>query len=210
MSDITKSINFDKRSLKIINNKLSKNNFNHKNWEDDDLKPLKIIIRKYYRTIQKGKCAYCKKSISSTSPFNCQVEHIVPKSLHLNFIFTPKNLCVICGDCNQIKGNQETLVDSKIRKKYPASTNAFKIVHPHFDNYYEHIEIFNNKYYCNKTPKGHFTIGICNLNRELQKFGWEIDLVKNLPFNKLVQQYLDEKNISKKVKNLFKIKNYFT
>ncbi|WP_228388441.1 HNH endonuclease [Chryseobacterium sp. CBo1] len=116
------SEDFEKR----IMDKFSKSEINHTNWQDDDISDIRSSIREYYRIEQKGKCAYCKQSISLISASNCQVEHIVPKSKYLSFISEPKNLCVICADCNEIKKSQEVLnevpevTNKKNIKRYPS------------------------------------------------------------------------------------------
>ena len=121
---------------------------------------------------------YCKRDVSLQSASNSHVEHILPKSRYFKFIFEPKNLCVICADCNEIKREQEALdfndelLKSKEITLYPRSSKAFLIVHPHFDNYDEHIKILIGGHYLDLSPKGNKTIGICKLNRILHNFGW--------------------------------------
>lgn len=183
MPEINNTITYSTALNAVIQTKLTQigNGFTYTNWGDIDLEELRKYVRDFYRIEQKGYCAYCKNELSLTSVLNCHVEHIVPKSKHIDFIFEPKNLCVICAECNQIKREQEvlscipdilTLSRGKIRKRYPSVSNGFKIVHPHFDNYKDHILIFG-KFYVDMSPKGHFTIGACKLNRRLHAFGWQ-------------------------------------
>jgi hypothetical protein len=63
-------------------------------------------------------------------------------------------------------------------------------VHPHFDDWNEHIYMFG-KFYVDRTPKGHFTIGACVLNRQLRKFGWEPDLIDDASIRDAMTRYLD-------------------
>lgn len=211
MSDIIASYQYTSDLLKLITEKKAQANFSHKSWSDDDLEPLRKNVRNFYRTQQKGKCAYCKQNVSNISALNCHVEHIAPKSLYLDFIFNPKNLCVICADCNQIKREQETLgtipatIKNSLIKKYPRSSSAFKIVHPHFDTYEQHI-IEINGFYLDRSPKGHFTIGACNLNRKLHIFGWEIDSFNESELCSMMSSFLDEKDILIRMKYLELIK----
>lgn len=213
MPDIKKPINFNNLQTQIINQKLSNKNFIHNQWSEDDLLELRCAIRDYYRKKQNGRCAYCKKDISLVSPLNCHVEHIVPKSLHLEFIFIPENLCTICADCNQIKKNQETLAEiqdtllkQSNNKKYPKNSKSFKIVHPHFDNYDEHIKIFNGSYYMSHTLKGNFTIGACNLNRKMEKFGWEKEIYSEDALIELMDDFKKNKDSINRFKALTKFK----
>ena len=178
MPDIENQISFTTEVKKVLREKLKDTNFKYTDWSDSSLEETRQLIRDFYRNEQNGKCAYCKAGVSLQSANNAHVEHILPKSKHLKFIFEPKNLCVICADCNEIKREKEALGSpDKVLKKneislYPRSSKAFIIVHPHFDNYHEHIRILVGGEYVDRTPKGHVTIGMCKLNRFFHKFGW--------------------------------------
>ncbi|MFQ3194714.1 MAG: hypothetical protein ACI9N3_001542 [Colwellia sp.] len=178
MADINKKVSFDKAQLELIESIISDANFKHTDWNKDvcglELQSLRKHIRNHYRVQQSGKCAYCRKDISVQSALNCHVEHIAPKSKHEKFMFEPKNLCIACADCNVIKNENDTinlLKGGKARARYPSSATAFKIVHPHFDNWDENIEIHAGHWYIDKLPKGHFTIGVCQLNQRSRKYG---------------------------------------
>lgn len=182
----------------VIQEKISCPNFTHSEWGCDELGEVRSYIRQHYRTEQKGLCAYCKNVISVRSASNAHVEHIAPKSIYLNFIFEPKNLCVVCADCNEIKKNQEifnltpdtlrSLPQGSPRQLYPRSSRAFLIVHPHFDNWDDHLLKFGLRY-TDKSEKGAFTILSCKLNRYFhQKFGEAEELVDD---DILVQQMKD-------------------
>lgn len=212
MADINLSVALSKKSNDTIKLKLS-TSFFHTNWGDEDLLEVRKEIRDYYRIEQKGICSYCKQTVSLVAVANCHVEHIVPKSIHLDFTFTPKNLCVICADCNQIKRNQETLgeieetmTNASRRKRYPSSSNAFKIVHPHFDNYDEHILVINGCYIDKGSKKGNFTIGACNLNRKLAVFGWEPNIIDDEKITIEMNSFIDETDPAKRQKHLGNLK----
>lgn len=186
MADIKQSIEYNDSQKIQIKIKLQDIAFTHNNWDEDDLIDLRRAIREFYKKQQHGFCSYCKNPVSIQAAENCHVEHIAPKSKYRNFIFEPKNLCVICADCNKIKRDQEILAQEpdtvkrgSTRRLYPRSSNAFKIVHPHFDNYDDHIEIFGDYVYVDKTVKGGHTILYCNLNRRLHKFGWRREYVED-------------------------------
>lgn len=171
---INKPFEYSQEELTRVQNKIGSENFSHHSWGDDDIEHIRSRIRKFYRSQQQGICAYCKAPVSTSAAVNAQIEHIVPKSLHTKFTFEPKNMCVVCADCNEIKRQQEvtsglsdTLRTPNIR--YPRSSRAFKIVHPHFDNYDEHI-LVKGRIYVDKTDKGAFTISVCKLNRFTRNF----------------------------------------
>lgn len=215
MPDILNSISYDKSMKAVIKVKNQDPDFSYKDWSKPDLEPVRKIIRDFYRKEQNGKCAYCKNPVSLQSANNCHVEHIAPKSKYQKFIFEAKNLCVICADCNEIKREQETLSSEldPIRKKsvklYPRSKSAFLIVHPHFDNYNEHIKILSGNHYIDLSMKGHFTIGSCKLNRFLHRYGWpdEISTLDDIlsSMNKImdtpdpIQQIMEIKKLGAKI-----------
>lgn len=213
MPDINNTVAFSPAHEAVIDAKKAQIGYSHTSWSDTDLEIIRGHIRDFYKYEQVGKCAFCKQNVSITSALNCHVEHIVPKSKHLDFMFTPKNLCVICADCNQIKREQETLgtIPNTVKRpnsirQYPRSSNAFKIVHPHFDIYDDHILVVGGCYYLDKTKKGHFTIGACNLNRRLHEFGWEITNIDDDKISETMNKYLEEKDPIKKNSHLDNLK----
>lgn len=182
MSDIPEPISLSKEALKTINNVITDPKYTFRDWSSDLLKGVRSEIRNFYRTQQRARCAYCRNIITK-SALGCHVEHIVPKSKYIEFIFTPKNLCVICPDCNEIKKEKE--VSNKLEptfkrepKIYPRSGSAFLIYHPHFDNYEDHI-IQIDGYYIDRSDKGANTIKMCTLNRRIREFGYEPSLISN-------------------------------
>lgn len=48
---------------------------------------------------------------------------------------------------------------------YPNDSNGFKIIHPLYDRYSEHIELVGDVLYRGKINKGIFTINTCHLYR---------------------------------------------
>jgi hypothetical protein len=179
--------------LTIIREKLNDTAFTHQEWSCNELLPVRTFFRQHYRAEQNGLCAYCQNDISVRSANNAHVEHIAPKSIYRKFMFEAKNLCVICSDCNEIKSDKEVLnhytdtvkplQGNASRSQYPRSTNAFFIVHPHYDEWDDHLIKFGHQY-ISKTNKGAFTIFVCNLNRyfhqkynTIQEFVSDDDLI---------------------------------
>jgi 5-methylcytosine-specific restriction endonuclease McrA len=200
MADINSPVTYTKPVVAFLKNKLEDTTFTHKNWSEDDLQDYRRLIREYYRTVQNGSCAFCKAPVSLRSAANCHIEHIVPKSKRREFIFEPKNLCVICADCNEIKRSQETeatipdtLTNGGKAKLYPRSSKAFLIVHPHFDVWDDHVIKFG-KLYVDLSDKGAFTIGACVLNRELRKFGWEVVVTDEAALRDAATKWLNAKD----------------
>lgn len=203
MPDISNPYVFSEDFENRLKDKFSKSGVTHTNWQDNDISDIRSSIREYYRIEQKAKCAYCKQNVSLTSASNCQVEHIVPKSKYIDFITEPKNLCVICADCNEIKKSQEILNEvpdvttNTTIIRYPRTSNAFKIIHPHFDNYNEHILVING-FYFDKSSKGGYTILFCKLNRKLHKLGYENPEFSDIELMQIMRAYLDETDAIRK------------
>jgi len=166
---------FSPQSAALVAGIMSRNGYSHHDWSDLELEELRREIREHYRNTQRLRCAYCLEVVATVSASGAPIEHIAPKSLYPQFAFEAKNLCVICPDCNEIKRQQETLNESpdplrRKRKRYPSRSDAFKIVHPHFDDYSEHI-IKLGRVFVGKSKKGDWTIGACRLNRFFHRFG---------------------------------------
>lgn len=129
----------------------------HFDWDYYHLGDVISKIRTHYTEEQGNLCAFCKL------PFRdeIQVEHLIPKagknSPRKDFSYTPKNLCVTCRFCNTNKSTNNDFV-SYSGTHYPTSGNSFKIIHPHFDKYFDHISIVEKSRYVAKTLKGFKTI----------------------------------------------------
>ena len=133
-------------------------------WEsrNKDMVALKDRIRNHYKEEQGKICVYCKLPLYE----EVHAEHIVPKSgIHgrPEYSFYPINIAASCWHCNTKKStNNEMIPWDKI--PYSFCGQDFKIIHPHYDDYFDHIEIANKSMYVRKTVKGHHTIQRCKLN----------------------------------------------
>lgn len=174
MPTINAPIIYSEAAKEIINKIMADDTFSLDSWSNKELEPVRVEIRDYYRTAQRLICVYCQNPISSRAASGAHIEHIIPKSENLNFIFEPLNLCVACPDCNEYKSKRKISFDkitsSRNKLKYPQKSKYFRIVHPHLDEYKEHI-LKANRIYLELSEKGGYTIYICNLNRFYRKFG---------------------------------------
>jgi hypothetical protein len=155
-------------------------------WNDAALKRLKLKIKKHYKTMQGLACCYCRQIITIVHSRAWDTEHIVPRASHALFMFTPLNLAAACPDCNGKKSNSQTLVDPTL-VTYPASGKEFHIVHPHFDEYSDHIQ--RGEYtYIALSDKGTWTVEKCDLARFAgKKFGWP-EPIADIRFEEAVDQ----------------------
>lgn len=127
------------------------------------IKSFKKNLREDMYIKQNKLCAYCRIHV----PLACvpmHREHIVYKDDHPQWMFLPENLCVACPTCNEFKGTTEVLDDPQ-SPTYPKGSTGFKIIHPMYDKYSEHIELVGDVLYRGKTAKGVFTIETCHLYR---------------------------------------------
>ncbi|WP_102978431.1 HNH endonuclease [Chryseobacterium scophthalmum] len=213
MADINNPVAYSPEIKKRISDFLSRADLKSTDWGEDDIQDIRKLIRNYYRNLTK-KCIYCRNEISIRSVKNCHVEHIIPKSKYLGFMFEPKNLCVICSDCNEIKNNkeatgtlEEVVKGRKTIKLYPRSSDRFLVVHPHFDNYEEHIRKIGD-IYIDLSTKGSYTIHICELNRKLHKDGLESMALTRSQLFDLFNEIMTCNNYTREFILMNKLKEY--
>lgn len=183
MPIINSIINYSPNSLSAIEEIKNKPDYDHTSWSDDLLEVVRCEIRDFYRFEQQLNCVYCRGQVSARSAASAPVEHILPKSSYLQFMFEPKNLCVTCGDCNEFKGKREVLADEPLKGKalrlYPSDSNRYRLLHPHFDEYEDHITKVGFMYMPNSKKGGH-TIYVCNLNRYFEYVGISSEFISDL------------------------------
>ncbi|MNT53053.1 hypothetical protein D3C72_1901190 [compost metagenome] len=89
-------------------------------------------------------------------------------------MFVTTNLAAACHGCNGAKSDKDGLVNkealvSRRRKTYPKRSEDFRILHPHYDNFEDHI-LAARMIYIGKTEKGKNTIYACDLLRFASQF----------------------------------------
>ena len=137
----------------------------NEDWNNDEFSGIKKKIKNHYKATQNYTCPYCKVTYPVNHNMVWDIEHVIPRDSHTQFMFEPENLCVACKDCNGAKSSKNVLT-GKPKVKLPRRSDAYKIVHPHFDRYKEHINaIAPGDFYRSLSPKGEFTIITCRLLR---------------------------------------------
>lgn len=202
IADIEEPYNFTREEMRFIEDLKKRPSYNHEIWSCDDLLDIRRNIRQHYRRLQKGLCAFCKAPLSLQSARNCDIEHLMHKANNIDFMFEPKNLCVLCVDCNEIKRAQEIVGDipeisQGEAKQYPRASDRFLIYHPHFDKWDRHIKKFN-KLYVDRTKKGSYTIHVCKLNRFFHEFDIDEEYVNEANLTELMGKYINEDDSIKK------------
>lgn len=160
---ITAGIAYSPEEQQLIAAILETTNLSATNWGEERLNALRQHIKKHYIYQQDFRCCYCRQLMYAEHGRPWDVEHIIAMSLKPKFMFEPRNLAVACIECNQEK-RAKPVTDGK-RVGFPSAAASYKIVHPHFDLWEDHIELVGDATYHSLSPKGSFTIYECNLFR---------------------------------------------
>jgi uncharacterized protein (TIGR02646 family) len=159
-------------------------------WEDEKYSNVRKTIKDHYLKEQDYTCCFCKQRIVVKSNRAWDAEHLIPKFTHPAFMFEPKNLCISCPDCNNEK-RDKGILDRENRVIFPVRSTAYKIVHPHFDKYEEHLTVLvEGKLYEWKTKKGKFTYRTYGLDRFMEDAGRDTSAESDSKVQKLMKSAL--------------------
>lgn len=114
----------------------------HKGWDNNaKIKKVKDKIKDFSIAKTNERCCYCGRNIRGEFRMVLDIEHILPKSLYLRYMFTMKNLSVSCKRCNMnIKKNRVDFLEDSIsftRKAF--KSKYYKFIHPNLDNFDAHL-----------------------------------------------------------------------
>lgn len=139
------------------------------------------------RSLQLAQCCFCRRQFSDDGTVH--IEHFVDKSIYGAYTFEIQNLALACGTCNGAKNGHTLHISARLEKRavrhgkaylprcpalasvltaglpYPAIATSFRWVHPHFDNFSDHIELARGWVYARVTLKGYRTIRSTKLNQ---------------------------------------------
>jgi len=160
-------------------------------WGSTEVDYLRSHIKKHYVAEQLFKCCYCQQQNLSTHGRVWDVEHVMPQSSHRDYTFEPQNLAVACPECNNKKSDEP--VTSKTHSRFPRKGADYRIVHPHFDRYEDHIEIEPDLSFKPITGKGAFTIFACGLTRFKDRYPARRKPIQDKRFQKAIDElrYVD-------------------
>jgi hypothetical protein len=162
-------VKFSESESKIIAHFIASSDKSASDWSKDEFTSIKKTIKDHYIKEQNYTCCFCKQRIVVSHNRAWDAEHILSRFLHPAFMFEPKNLCITCIDCNIEKSSKPVLARSITGVRYPVSSSTYIIVHPHFDQYEDHLEVIvAGQLYRWKTPKGRKTINTYGLDRFLK------------------------------------------
>lgn len=156
-------------------------------WGCDELNSIRARIKEFYLRAQKLKCCYCRQPFPTTHGRAWDVEHVLAQSSHPEFMFEPENLAISCIDCNAAKRNQSVL--TRPFRRFPRKSNAYSIVHPHYDDWNEHF-VLGSVVYAPRTEKGARTIVVCQLFRFYQILGQDALFAQDRRCIELAERFL--------------------
>lgn len=145
-------------------------------------------LRKRLLELQNWRCAYCQAPIVADENGHREFDHILPKESSEDvkaqlarsgaladryhtfgysiFRYEPKNLVVVCKQCNTFKSTFDPLANRATScLKYPKGLTSFIWFHPHIHKYSDHIKISENMLFSKVTRGGGYVIHACKLNQ---------------------------------------------
>lgn len=156
---------FDDSDLKVIQFISTLSLTGREKWAHDQFKPIYKKAKDILLKTQKNVCYYCQKRLPDIHKDDWHIDHIVSIDEDDRHVFTEKNLILACKWCNREKKHKSTLVKKPISVRYSESSNNYRIVHPRYDSYGDHIDILGEMIYTGLTPKGKHTCQECHLER---------------------------------------------
>lgn len=148
---------------------------------------FKKQLKSDLRNLQMAQCCFCRRQFADNNTVH--IEHFVDKSVYSAYTFEIRNLALACGTCNGAKNGHTLHLSSQLRHRaerhgklhsswcpaltpalvagspYPDAAASFRWVHPHFDDYSDHIELSRGWIYKRLTLKGYRTIRGAKLNQ---------------------------------------------
>ncbi len=156
-------------------------------WGCDLLDPLRRRIKQFYLAGQGLRCCYCRRQLASTHGRAWDIEHVIAQAGNPDFMFEPENLAVACIDCNAAKSDEDVL--DRPRRRFPRVSEAYRIVHPHYDEWTDHFAL-GQVVYAPKSAKGAHTITVCKLYRYYDLVGQDALFADDRRFADLAEQVL--------------------
>lgn len=161
-------VKFSDEQIKLIKSLTTSTELVATLWSSENFISIRKFIKDHYLQQQDYTCCFCKQKIKVSHNRAWDTEHLISRSSYPSFMFEPKNLCVTCIECNTEKTDLSILTATKKISRFPKKSNQYKIAHPHFDIYEDHIEVIvAGQFYRFKSQKGKFTIRAYGLDRFL-------------------------------------------
>lgn len=146
--------------------------------QSDAITSVKTKIRDLHMARHGDRCCYCRKNLHGGGHFIVDREHVLPKSraAYKLLAYEIWNLGISCKRCNmQYKRSRIDFVVDKVTPATFRTSANYRLIHPNFDLYKQHIGISTQqdddvtlvKYTTKGTEKGDYTYDYFNL-KELE------------------------------------------
>jgi uncharacterized protein (TIGR02646 family) len=121
-------------------------------------------IKNHYFWQQARRCCYCSFELQNDhSTFDA--EHILDQSKHRTYMFEPENMAASCKRCNKKKSIRSPLSDGvSAANGIPKASGDYKIVHPHLDEWDNHLTFDEFDRIVAIDQKGSETIDLCGIS----------------------------------------------
>lgn len=146
----------------------------HTSWEDSTIQDIKKTIKDFHIITTNERCCYCGVNIHNVHRGTLDIEHILPKSRFVQYMFTTKNLSISCKRCNlTIKGSKVDFLSADFNRNHIFRSRYYRFIHPNLDNYNAHLllnmaqsgqKILIKYSVVNNSPKGHYTYSYFKLD----------------------------------------------
>ena len=116
----------------------------HEAWSEQYLSGIKKKLKEQHLTKQFNCCCYCSRDLKGEFKLVIDIEHILPKSIFTNHMFTPKNLSVACKRCNMNIKQADVSFLTVATEDLPNRvfrSQFYKFVHPNLDNIEAHLNL---------------------------------------------------------------------
>ncbi|AZO07941.1 HNH endonuclease [Mesorhizobium sp. M3A.F.Ca.ET.080.04.2.1] len=160
---IANPVVYDGDEQALVDAMLTEYGFDGTFWGKEELDELKSRTKQHYIREQNYRCCYCQQPLYAHHGRVWDLEHVIARATRCDFMFVPRNLAVACVECNQAKG--VVPVADPSRRSFPDRADLYRIVHPHFHTWEDHIELEGEGTYHALSPEGKFTIYHCDLFR---------------------------------------------
>ena len=156
---------FDEYDIIVIKNIMNTEITAREKWQHEDFRPVYEKAKLKLLENQKRTCFYCQKRLHYITNEDWHIDHIVSIDEDARHVFTEFNLILSCKWCNRRKNSKPVIVKKLTGAVYSTSAANYRIIHPRYDKYSDHIDILADTLYTGITAKGRYTKDVCNLER---------------------------------------------
>jgi hypothetical protein len=131
----------------------------------DNVRKFKKEVKDHYFHGQTRRCCYCSEQLQDHHG-TFDAEHLLDRLDFPQFMFELSNLAAACKLCNGSKSIKSALTPgAPPPDAVPTTSEAYRIVHPHLDEWHEHLEFdaLGRIRPRHQSSKGSTTIEVCGI-----------------------------------------------